>query len=53
MQFQEKQNFKKNFFTELVASITDSTFSKDGKYIFARDFLKVKVWDIRNEHEPL
>ena len=34
---------KKNFFTEIVTSISDACFSKNGKYIFSRDFLTVKV----------
>ncbi len=34
---------KKNFFTEIVTSISDACFSRNGKYIFSRDFLTVKV----------
>lgn len=44
---------KKNFFTEIVASISDATFSKNGRYIFARDFLTVKVWDVNMTNKPV
>ncbi|KRX11177.1 WD40-repeat-containing domain [Pseudocohnilembus persalinus] len=44
---------KKNFFTEIVASISDATFSKNGRYIFSRDFLNVKVWDVNMANKPV
>lgn len=44
---------KKNFFTEIVASISDATFSANGRYIFARDFLNVKVWDVNMTNKPV
>lgn len=44
---------KKNFFTEIVASISDACFSKNGRYIFARDFLSVKVWDVNMTNKPV
>jgi serine/threonine-protein phosphatase 2A regulatory subunit B len=43
----------KNFFTEIVSSISDVTFSKNGRYIFSRDFLSVKVWDINMNNKPV
>ena len=52
--FKEKEkNIKKNFFTEIVSSISDATFSKNGRYIFCRDFLNVKVWDINMSNKPV
>lgn len=52
--FAEKEDpSKKNFFTEIVASISDATFSRNGKYIFARDFLSVKVWDVAMTNKPV
>lgn len=54
MNFSEKDDpTKKNFFTEIVASISDATFSRNGKYIFARDFLSVKVWDVAMQNKPV
>lgn len=51
---QEKDDpSKKNFFTEIVASISEACFSKNGRYIFARDFLNVKVWDINMTNKPV
>ena len=44
---------KKNFFTEIVSSISDAIFSKNGKYVFSRDFLNVKVWDLAMTNKPV
>jgi serine/threonine-protein phosphatase 2A regulatory subunit B len=44
---------KKNFFTDIINSISDLTFSANGKYIYSRDFLTVKVWDVANTSKPL
>eukprot|EP01017_Pseudomicrothorax_dubius_P004316 TRINITY_DN1083_c0_g1_i3.p1 TRINITY_DN1083_c0_g1~~TRINITY_DN1083_c0_g1_i3.p1 ORF type:complete len:425 (-),score=120.71 TRINITY_DN1083_c0_g1_i3:156-1430(-) len=43
----------KNFFTEIICSLSDAVFSANGKYIFARDFLNVKVWDLANTKSPV
>lgn len=43
----------KNFFTDIIVSICDASFSKNGKYVFARDFCTVKVWDLANTSKPL
>lgn len=43
----------KNFFTEIISSISDVTFSKNGRYIFSRDFLSVKVWDVAMSNQPV
>ncbi len=52
--FVEKEDpSKKNFFTEIVASISEASFSKNGRYIFSRDFLSVKVWDINMPNKPV
>lgn len=37
----------KNFFTEIITSISDIKFTKDGNKILARDFLTTKIWDLR------
>ena len=46
-------NQNKNFFTDIISSISDVTFSRNGKYIFSRDFLTVKVWDVANTSQPV
>lgn len=43
----------KSFFSDLIASISDITFSSDGRYIFARDYMTVKVWDVNMERAPV
>lgn len=44
---------KKNFFTDIVNSISEATYSKNGRYIFSRDFLSVKVWDVNMTNKPV
>jgi len=36
----------KSFFAEIISSISDIKFSKDGRYILARDYMTLKIWDI-------
>lgn len=42
-----------SFFTEITSSISDIKFSPDGRYIIARDFMTVKIWDINMDHQPV
>lgn len=48
-----KDTGTKNFFTDIIISICDACFSSNGKYIFARDFCTVKVWDLANTSKPV
>lgn len=43
----------KTFFSEIIASISDCKFTAEGNHIVARDYLTVKIWDIRMESEPV
>lgn len=43
--FSDKKE-KKSFFSEVIGSISDVKFSPDGRYILARDYLKLKIWDV-------
>ena len=44
----------KNFFSEIISSISDFSFFGDGhRRIVARDYMTVKVWDVAMEREPL
>ncbi|KAF5841886.1 PP2A-twin subunit [Dunaliella salina] len=43
----------KSFFSEIIASISDITFSKDGRYILSRDYMTVKLWDLHKENAPV
>lgn len=51
--FMSEKVAQKNFFTELVSSYSSAQFLKKGKYIAARDYLTVKVWDVCNASKPL
>ncbi|CAN4089072.1 unnamed protein product [Withania somnifera] len=43
----------KIFFTEIIASISDIQFSKDGRYILSRDYMTLKLWDINMDSGPV
>lgn len=43
----------KSFFSEIIASISDITFSGDGRYILSRDYMTMKLWDINKENAPV
>ncbi|CAO3685518.1 unnamed protein product [Umbelopsis vinacea] len=44
---------QKSFFSEIIASISDVKFSNDGRYILARDYLTLKIWDINMDNKPV
>ena len=44
---------KVNLFSEVLKSVSESSYSPDGNYILARDFLTVKVWDVRAPNAPV
>ena len=50
----EDEPSRKNFFTDIVSSVSRAKFSPlaDDPYIFSRDYLSVHVWDIRNTRTP-
>ncbi len=43
----------KSFFSEIIASISDISFSKDGRFILSRDYMTLKLWDINKESAPV
>lgn len=43
----------KSFFSEIIASISDISFSRDGRYILSRDYMTLKLWDINKESAPV
>jgi serine/threonine-protein phosphatase 2A regulatory subunit B len=43
---------EKSFFTEILVSVADMDFSTDGTHLLTRDFLTVKIWDMRMENKP-
>ena len=48
----KKNNVKKNFFSEIINSVSDLSFANGGNYIVSRDYLNAKVWDLRKTDEP-
>ncbi|OMJ16847.1 Protein phosphatase PP2A regulatory subunit B [Smittium culicis] len=43
----------KNFFSEIISSVSDVKFSSDGRYILSRDYLTIRLWDINMESHPV
>lgn len=49
--FEDPNN--RSFFSEIISSISDIKFSPDGRYILARDYLTLKIWDVNMESKPV
>lgn len=49
----QEDSASKTFFSEIIASVSDAKFSADGKYIVSRDYMTLKVWDVRMENRPV
>ncbi|XP_065875321.1 serine/threonine protein phosphatase 2A 55 kDa regulatory subunit B beta isoform-like isoform X1 [Euphorbia lathyris] len=43
----------KSFFTEIIASISDLKFTNDGQHILSRDYMSLKLWDMRMDSLPV
>ncbi|KAL5224247.1 hypothetical protein ABZP36_010886 [Zizania latifolia] len=43
----------RSFFTEIIASISDIKFSRDGRYILSRDYMTLKLWDLNMDSGPV
>ncbi|XP_043710484.1 serine/threonine protein phosphatase 2A 55 kDa regulatory subunit B beta isoform-like isoform X2 [Telopea speciosissima] len=43
----------RSFFTEIIASISDIKFGKDGRHILSRDYMTLKLWDLNMESCPV
>ncbi|KAL1197428.1 Serine/threonine protein phosphatase 2A 55 kDa regulatory subunit B alpha isoform [Cardamine amara subsp. amara] len=43
----------RSFFTEIIASISDIKFAKQGRYILSRDYMTLKLWDINMDSGPV
>ena len=43
----------RSFFSEIISSISDVKFSHNGRYMIARDYLSVKVWDLQMDTKPI
>lgn len=43
----------RSFFSEIISSVSDVSFSHDGRYILSRDYLTLKIWDINMDTRPV
>ncbi|KAG1367856.1 Serine/threonine protein phosphatase 2A 55 kDa regulatory subunit B beta isoform [Cocos nucifera] len=43
----------RSFFTEIIASVSDIKFGKDGRHILSRDYMMLKLWDINMDSGPV
>ncbi|XP_077217108.1 serine/threonine protein phosphatase 2A 55 kDa regulatory subunit B beta isoform-like isoform X2 [Tasmannia lanceolata] len=43
----------RSFFTEIIASISDIKFGRDGRYILSRDYMTLKLWDVNMDAGPV
>ncbi|KAK4700036.1 serine/threonine-protein phosphatase 2A regulatory subunit B, partial [Phenoliferia sp. Uapishka_3] len=50
---EEEDPSNKSFFSEIISSVSDVKFSKDGRYILSRDYLTLRIWDINMESKPI
>ena len=46
---EEEDAVAKSYYSEIIASISDVEFSKDGRFVIARDYLSIKIWDLSME----
>ncbi|KAI3673526.1 hypothetical protein L6452_39649 [Arctium lappa] len=44
---------QKTFFTEIVASISSIKFAPDGRHVLSRDYMNLKLWDMRMPNSPV
>ncbi|PRQ76732.1 WD40-repeat-containing domain protein [Rhodotorula toruloides] len=50
---EEEDPSNKSFFSEIISSVSDVKFSKDGRYLLSRDYLTLRIWDINMENKPV
>ncbi|XP_070682887.1 serine/threonine protein phosphatase 2A 55 kDa regulatory subunit B beta isoform-like [Malus domestica] len=43
----------RSFFNEIIASISDIKFAKNGRHILSRDYMTLKLWDINMDSGPV
>jgi len=53
MNAEEEDPSNRSFFSEIISSISDVKFSRDGRYILSRDYLSLKIWDVNMESRPV
>jgi serine/threonine-protein phosphatase 2A regulatory subunit B len=53
LQDKDDSSYYRPFFNEIIQSISDVQYSRDGRFIVARDYLTLKVWDVNMDCKPL
>eukprot|EP00475_Leptophrys_vorax_P012758 TRINITY_DN1912_c0_g1_i1.p1 TRINITY_DN1912_c0_g1~~TRINITY_DN1912_c0_g1_i1.p1 ORF type:complete len:396 (-),score=111.20 TRINITY_DN1912_c0_g1_i1:344-1531(-) len=51
--FETPEDMKDSEFAGVVASISHMQFDPTGNHILCRDYMTLKLWDIRNEAQPI
>ncbi|KAL8137042.1 hypothetical protein V2J09_003043 [Rumex salicifolius] len=52
--FEEKETpGSRSFFTEIIASVSDIKFAREGRYFLSRDYMTLKLWDINMDAGPV
>uniref|UniRef100_A0A0D9VID2 polyribonucleotide nucleotidyltransferase n=1 Tax=Leersia perrieri TaxID=77586 RepID=A0A0D9VID2_9ORYZ len=53
--FQDRENSirPRTLFSEIISCISDVKFTGDGKYLLTRDYMNLKLWDLRVENSPM
>lgn len=41
-----------SLFSEIIASISDISFSPDGRYMLTRDYMNLRLWDLNMDRAP-
>lgn len=50
---EEEDPSNKSFFSEIISSVSDVKFSRDGRYILSRDYLTLRIWDLNMDNKPI
>ncbi|CAM8960584.1 unnamed protein product [Rhodiola kirilowii] len=48
-----KASGSQSFFSEIIASVSDIKFAKDGRHMLSRDYMTLKLWDINMDSGPV
>jgi len=49
----QQSEHERTFFSEVIASMSDVKFSRNGRYVMARDYMTLKIWDVHMASAPL
>jgi len=49
----QQSESERTFFSEVISSMSDVKFSRDGRYVMARDYMTLKIWDVNMSSHPM